>query len=207
MTNPPRPRPRPRFRSSLRVAALIAVVAAAPLSGQAAQAALRPQPSGLASTQVTLAYPQGQAPAGAKNAVIRIDYGQPHLRGRKLHTADLVPLDKPWRTGANALTTLTTDVDLVLGGATLSKGTYALFTLPSQAGWKLIIQKSVGQSPTEYTAEHDVARVDLRREQLSAPVESMTFWLVPSTSTTGPARGELRLAWGTVALSTEWSMK
>jgi len=83
MTNPTLP---------TRFTAVVALVLAA--STLSAQSALRPQPSGLASTQVTLAYPQGQAPAGAKNSIIRIEYGQPHLRGRTLHTPDLVPYDK-----------------------------------------------------------------------------------------------------------------
>ncbi|HEY9225715.1 MAG TPA: DUF2911 domain-containing protein [Gemmatimonadaceae bacterium] len=172
-----------------------------------AQAIQRPQPSGLAVTQVTLAFPAGQAPAGSKNSIIRIEYGQPHLRGRTMHTPDLVPYDKPWRTGANALTTLTTDVDLTLGGTRLPKGSYALFTLPSASGWKLIIQKSVGQSPTEYSATNDVARVDLRVRPLAEPLESFTMWLIPSTDTTGPARGELRMAWGKVSLSTDWAAR
>jgi hypothetical protein len=37
-------------------------------------------------------------------------------------------------------------------------------------------------------------------------MESLTFWLIPSTQP-GPARGELRLAWGTVALSADWVTK
>jgi hypothetical protein len=172
-----------------------------------AQPMQRPQPSGLASTQVTLAYPAGQAPAESKNSIIRIEYGQPHLRGRAMHTPDLVPYDKAWRTGANGLTTLTTDVDLVVGSTTLPKGAYALFTLPSRSGWKLIIQKSVGQSPTEYSEANDVARVDLRVEQTAAPLESLTMWLIPSADPTGPARGELRIAWGTASLSTSWQAK
>ena len=180
---------------------IVSFLAAGTLHAQATQ---RPQPSGWAATQVTLAYPAGQAPPGSKNSVVRVEYGQPHLRGRTLHTADLVPYDKAWRTGANALTTLSTDVDLVLGGATLAKGTYALFTLPSASGWKLIIQKSVGQSPTEYNAANDVARVDLRTRKLAEPLESLSIWLIPSTDTAGPARGELRLAWGTVGLWTDW---
>ena len=172
-----------------------------------AQAVQRPQPSGLGVTQVTLAYPAGQAPAGSKNSIIRVEYGQPHLRGRTMFTPDLVPYDQPWRTGANALTTLTSDVDLAIGNATLPKGTYALFTLPSRAGWKLIFQKSVGQSPTEYSQANDVARVDLRVQQLASPIESLTMWLIPAIDTTGPARGELRIAWGTTSLSTPWTVK
>jgi len=176
-------------------------------SGISAQPIQRPQPSGLASTQVTLAYPQGQAPAGSKNSIIRIEYGQPHLRGRTLHTADLVPYDTPWRTGANGLTTLSTDVDLVIGGTSLSKGTYALFTLPSRSGWKLIVQRNVGQSPTDYNQANDVARINLRAQQLTMPIESLSIVLVPSTDATGPARGELRIAWGTVGLSTDWTAR
>jgi hypothetical protein len=182
--------------------ALLAGAAATSL----AQSGLRPQPSGLAAPQVTLAYPAGMGPADAKPAIIRVDYGQPHLRGRTLHTDSLVPYDKPWRTGANALTTLTTEVDRVLGTATLPKGVYVLFTLPSRAGWKLLIQKSVGQSATEYDAANDVARVDLRVAKLASPLESLTMWLLPSTAP-GPARGELRIAWGTFLVSTDWSVK
>lgn len=200
------------YHSLMRISFLlpaVSVVAGLLLSAStlSAQAIQRPQPSGFAITQVTLAYPNGQAPADSKNSIIKIEYGQPHLRGRTMFTADLVPYDKPWRTGANNLTTLTTDVDLVIGNATIPKGVYALFTLPSQSGWKLMIQQSVGQSPTEYSEANDVARVDLRVQQLSSPIESLTMWLIPSTETTGPATGELRIAWGTTSLSTTWQAK
>ena len=184
-----------------------AIVLAAPATAHA-QSGLRPAPSGRATAEVTLAPPRGAAPAGAATqpATIRLDYGQPHLRGRRLHTDDLVPYDKPWRTGANAVTTLATDVDLVLGGMTVPKGTYVLYTLPSRAGWKLIVQRSAGQSPTEYDPTHDVGRVELRQHALASPIESFSMWLIPSTEP-GAARGELRMAWGTAALSTEWSVK
>jgi hypothetical protein len=188
---------------TLLTLALVTLIAST-LSAQAVQ---RPQASGLAVTQVTLAYPAGQAPAGAKNSIIRLEYGQPHLRGRAMFTPDLVPYDKAWRTGANNLTTLTTDVDLTIGTATLPKGNYALFTLPSRAGWKLIFQQNVGQSPTEYSEANDVARVDLRVQELASPIESLTMWLIPGTDTTGPAQGELRIAWGTTALSVPWTVK
>src|SRR4051812_22226293 len=170
-----------------------------------AQAALRPAPSGRATSEVSLVYPQGQAPAGAQPMSIRLDYGQPHLRGRVLHTDSLVPYDKAWRTGANAATTLKTDVDLVLGGATLPKGSYVLYTLPSRAGWKLIIQRPANQT-ADYDPSLDITRVDMRQQSLASPVESLTMWLIPSTQV-GAARGELRMAWGTTSLSTDWMVK
>jgi len=173
-----------------------------------AQAQLRAAPSGRATSEVTLAFPREQgaeAPQDAQPTTIKLDYGQPHLRGRALHTDSLVPYDKPWRTGANNPTTLTTGVDLVLGGAAIPAGTYVLYTLPSKASWKLIVQRSTGQSG-DYDPAHDVARVDLRRQTLAVPLESLTMWLIPSTAP-GAARGELRLAWGTNLLSTDWAVK
>lgn len=174
-------------------------------------ALLRPAPSGRATSEVALAYPrpQGQPAAGADTAtrVIRVDYGQPHLRGRRILTDSLVPYDQPWRTGANAPTTLRTDVPLTLGGAAIAPGTYVLYTLPTRAGWKLIVQRSADPTVAgPYDQANDVARVDLRRRALATPIESLTMWLIPSTQP-GPARGELRLAWGTEELSVDWAVR
>ena len=187
-----------------------------------AQPALTAAPSTRATTEVTLSYPRQAPPAGAPAAAapapaaqqppvaIRIDYGQPHLRGRTLNTDSLVPFDKPWRTGANAATTLTTGTDLIIGGKPVPKGTYVLWTLPSRAGWKLIVQKSDApatmQAAMVYDAANDVATIDLRQQTLAAPIESLTMWLIPATGP-GPARGELRMAWGTIGLSTDWSVR
>ena len=177
-----------------------------------AQPGLRPAPSGRATSTVTLTVPrEPSAPAPAAGApaeapvTIVLDYAQPHLRGRALHTDSLVPYDKPWRTGANDATTLTTGVDIVLGGASLSAGKYALYTIPSRGDWKLIIQKFADQT-ADYKPELDVARVDLRKRTLAEPVESLTMWLIPSTAP-GNASGELRLAWGASLVSTTWTVK
>lgn len=181
------------------VAAIVAIVP----SHISAQATLRPHPSGRASSEVVLAYPQGQAPAGTGNVSIKVDYGVPHLRGRTVHVGDVVPYDAAWRTGANASTTLTTGANLRIGGVAVPAGTYVIYTLPTRQGSTLILQKPVGQSATAYDAAHDVARIPLRTSTLAQSIESLTIWLIPSTATDA-ARGEFRLAWGTVQLSTDW---
>jgi hypothetical protein len=143
---------------------------------------------------------QGQpAPTPLK---IRIDYGQPHARGRKV-MHDVVKLDEVWRLGANAATEFSTDVDLVLGGATIPKGKYTLFTLPTKAGWKLIVNKKTGEWGTEYDASADLVKVDLKARTLAEPVESLQITLVPGDG----AKGTLTIAWGTAFLSTEWAAK
>lgn len=191
-------------------AVLIALTSAASLT---AQPTLRPALSGRATSVVTLAVPRDPSVANAPPAAgpteppitIKLDYGQPHLRGRTLHTDSLVPYDKPWRAGANDPTTLTTAVDLVVGGAQVPAGTYVLYALPTRGDWKLIIQKSAGQTG-DYNPAHDIARVDLRRRTLAEPVESLTMWLIPSPAP-GKAQGELRIAWGLSAVSTTWAVK
>lgn len=178
----------------------------------AAQGPMQVAPSGRATSQVTLTLVDSVARAAAKPAIIKIDYGQPHLRGRKLLTDSLVAYDKLWRMGANNATTLTTDVDLVLGGKSLPKGTYELQSMPSHTGWKLIVQKEgtraalpVG-AEMQYDPTKDVAQVDLRQTTSTAPVESLTMWLIPSRGPGKPA-GQLVISWGTVSLATDWAMK
>jgi hypothetical protein len=179
-------------------------VAAAPSAR--AQTALRAAPSTRATSEVSLTPAEPQAGAAAKPLLIRLDYGQPHLRGRTLHTDSLVPYDKPWRAGANAATRLTTDVDLVIGGSALVKGTYVLFLLPSSAGWKLLVLKNGPEAEVTYDAANEIARIDMRRRTLTEPVESLTMALIPVTGAV-PARGELRVSWGTFAVSVDWSVK
>ena len=187
----------------MRSIAVYAGVAMLLAAGQLdAQTGLRPQPSGRATSEVVLEYPEGQAPAGATNATIRVDYGVPHLRGRALHTGELVPYDAAWRTGANAVTTFTTGVNLRIGGVAVPAGSYVVYTLPSRQGWKLILQKPANQTAA-YDAKHDFAHIDLQHAVLSQPLESLSIWLIPSTATDA-ARGELRMSWGTSQLSTDW---
>ena len=200
-------------RSRVGAAALLALSAASAMAQDAAQpsaSGLRAQPSTRGRATVTLTRGQGDRTP----AQVTIDYGQPHARGRAVVGSALVPYEQVWRTGANAATSLTTDVDLVIGGAVVPKGSYTLYTHPSRSGWKLIINKNTGQWGTEYSEQHDLARVDLRLRQLQEPLDSFTIWLVPDVTrsasggiTGGLPRGVLRLAWGDVELSTDWSVR
>ena len=184
--------------------ALLLLVAAASLAAQAPSTQLVAAPSTRASTTVNLAAPDSVR--GVPPQQIRIDYGQPHLRGRTLHTGNLVPLDSVWRLGANAATVLDAGVDLVIGGQTLPKGKYALHALPTAAGWKLIVNRNTGDLGQGYIAAHDVFRVDLQKRTLPAAIESLTISLVPATQP-GTPRGDLRILWGTTELTTTWAMK
>ena len=188
---------------------LASVPAPAQQAAQSADAMLRAAPSTRARTTVEL-----RRRIGDRTPIrITVDYGQPHARGRTV-VGQIVPFDTPWRTGANEATSLVTDADITIGGTVVPKGSYTLYTLPSRNGWKLIINKNTGQWGTEYLAEHDLARVDLRARQLREPLDSFSIWLVPDVERNpqggiagGLSRGVLRLAWGDVELSTDWSLR
>lgn len=185
------------------IALALTVSGAEALRAQVTRDAL---PSGRGTTEVTLVDPRDPGPGTLEPITITLDYGQPHLRGRTLHTDSLVPYDRPWRSGANAATKLTSGVDLVLGGVNVQKGAYFVYTLPTRAGWKLMLQRDTGQNPGAYDAANDAARIDLRLRQLPMPIESLTMWLIPSRAPGAP-RGELRILWGHVELSTDWSVR
>ena len=191
------------MRMSRLLPLVLAVATTASLRAQP-PAAFTPAPSGRATTVVTLNPPRGTS--NAAPARIRIDYGQPHLRGRALHTDNLVPFDSVWRTGANEATSFETEVDVTIGGAAVPKGKYTLYSLPTSRGWTLIVNKNTGQWGTEYDAKHDLVRIPLRLRQLRDPVESLSIALVPAGSA-APAKGQLRIVWGTVDLSTDWAVK
>ena len=133
--------------------------------------------------------PRDTVRANVGGADIWIDYSRPMKRGREIF-GNVVPWNTVWRTGANAATQLNTSADLVVGGATVPAGKYTLWTLPTQTGWKLIINKQTGQWGTAYDSTQDLVRVDAKVEQLSTPVEQFGIAFQP---TTDPAA--LTLTW------------
>jgi hypothetical protein len=166
---------------------------------------LRQALSTRATAEATLGAPRVQGQPAPTPMKIRVDYGQPHARGRKI-VGGLIPVDTVWRFGANAATGFTSDVDLDLGGKLVPKGAYSLFSLLAKDGsWSLIVSKRTGEWGTEYDPKQDLVRVPVRARTLSEPVESFTVTLVPAGD--GSARGVLRFAWGTAEGSVDWAAK
>jgi hypothetical protein len=141
------------------------------------------QPLGLLSPRDTV-----RATIGSAHVVV--DYGRPHKRGREIF-GTVVPWNQVWRTGANAATGFTTDADLKVGDTTIPKGSYTIWTLPSQSAAKLIVNSQTGQWGTEYDSAKDLARLDMTAEALPQLVETFTIGIDPQ----GDHGGVLRLQW------------
>jgi hypothetical protein len=133
---------------------------------------------------------------------LSVVYGRPSARGRKI-MGGVVPYNQIWRTGANEATTIRTDADLVLGGKTVPRGTYSLYTLPSKSSWQLVMNKEIGQSGLVYHQQLDIARVKLQKSALRNHVERFTV----SIERVSPNSGVLKLAWEKTQLSIPFTMK
>jgi hypothetical protein len=114
--------------------------------------------------------PRDTARAVIDNATVLVDYGRPEMRGRTIF-GNVVPWDVVWRLGANAATQLITNKTLSFGRTIVKPGTYSLFALPSEKGWKLIINNQHGQWGTVYDESKDLARLALKTTRLKNPVE------------------------------------
>ena len=168
-----------RLRNCAVVLAAIAVCSVLACAQQ--DKSKRPSPPGSAECQF----------AGGKT--VHIDYSRPSMKGRKVF-GGLVSYDKEWRTGANEATTFVANTSLEVGGAKIPAGNYTLFTVPSQKQWTLIVSKKTGEWGIPYPGKsEDLARVPMRSEELSTPVEQFTI----SFERTALEACTLRLDWET----------
>ena len=143
-----------------------------------------------------VASPRDSARITLNGSMVTIDYGRPFRRGRAI-VGKVVPYNEVWRTGANEATSFVTEAEVVVGDVVVPRGSYSLYSLPSQRQWKLIINKETGQQGTQYDRALDLARIPLRRESLKSPVEQFTI----SIDRTGKDSCVLRLEWEFTSLS------
>ncbi|MGH2568629.1 MAG: DUF2911 domain-containing protein, partial [Bacteroidota bacterium] len=149
----------------------------------------------LAAQQPVLS-PQATAEIALDGKRLAIEYGQPSIRGRKI-MGDVVPYNKVWRTGTGKATTLVSTADFQLGDVEIPRGTYTLYTFPSAAQWKLIVNKQTGQWGTTYNADLDFARINLNVQTLRTPLENLTFRLERMQNNSGV----LKIEWERTSLS------
>lgn len=143
------------------------------------------------------------------NRVILV-YGSPNLKDPKKDGAvrkvwgGLVPYGKIWRLGSDEATLLITQKDIDLGGTALAGGAYSLYLQPEADGSaKLVVNKAIGQWGVDpYPAATEVARIALKKTELSSTVEQFTM----SVKKEGTG-GLLRLAWENLEYSVPYSVK
>ena len=144
------------------------------------------------------ASPHADVNATVGGKKLTISYGRPYKKGREIF-GGLVPWDKVWRTGADEATTLTTDGDVTIGDLKVPKGSYALFTVPGQKDWQLIVNKKAKQwGAYDYSAKDDLGKTTLKVSAAATPVEQLTIAVEPA----GDKKATLKISWDKTVAST-----
>ncbi len=119
-----------------------------------------------------------------------LSYSRPSVKNRIIW-GELVPWDKPWRTGANEATTFTAPDDVMVEGKKLAAGTYSIVTIPNKDEWTVIFNSDTALwFRTDYSESKDVLRVKVRPQTgLFQETMGITFENLTADS------GELVIAW------------
>ena len=176
---------------------------------------LPPSPPGQSAIQVGGTWVKtddGQRYEGGKWIVV--DYSRPMLKGRTnifgsgAEYGKAVMAGAPvWRAGANATTTLTTQVPLLIGGKRLEPGVYNVLVDLKPAGWTLILSTQERQpsfdpndkvrlsGANNYDPKFDVARVAMQVDTVDYKLEAFTITFINVTEKSAV----LAMAWDNVA--------
>jgi tetratricopeptide (TPR) repeat protein len=172
---------------------LILVAASAAATGLWAQAPAAPK----------LEFPSASPPATIKQRVgitdIEVNYSRPSMRGRKIF-GGLEPYGAVWRAGANQATKITFSTPVRFGGVDVEAGSYALFAVPGEQEWQVILNKVPGQwGAYRYDAANDAAKVRVKPMRLDRPVETFAIGF----SDIRQDSANLYLAWENVRVPVE----
>ncbi len=127
---------------------------------------------------------------------IELTYSRPNMRGRKIF-GDLVPYGKLWRTGANAATRIKFADDVSVGGVAVKAGEYALYTIPNQNEWEVVLNKGINNWGIDgYKESEDVARFKVKA--MNAPMQAETFTM--QFVNIMPSSADLRIVWDKTAV-------
>jgi hypothetical protein len=106
---------------------------------------------------------------------IEVVYSRPSMKGRKIF-GGLLPYGTVWRTGANNATKITFSTPVKLNGRDVEAGSYALYTIPGENEWTIILNKGVGKSGTQYDEKEDVMRFTTKPAHLEdTTIETFTI--------------------------------
>ncbi len=123
-------------------------------------------------------------------AEVAIDYSRPSIRGRKI-MGGLVPFNEVWRTGANASTKISFSLDAMLNGNKVAAGEYAIYTIPTENEWTIILSKNLTAGGNYPGETDDVLRFNVSSKTNSETVESFTISITDLKSNSA----NVRIAW------------
>ena len=88
---------------------------------------------------------------------IELTYSRPGIKGRQVfgENSELVPLGKPWRTGANSATKIHFSDSVNIGSVLLDSGSYVIYTIPNKTQWDVVFSKGTAYPGSDGFKESD----------------------------------------------------
>lgn len=130
-----------------------------------------------AQIQAPQASPAGKIEQVVGLTNVTIEYSRPGMRGRTIF-GDLIPYGEIWRTGANANTIITFSDDVKINGKELKKGSYSIYTIPSEDSWEVIFYTTTDNWGVPQDWDESKVALKATAETMEMPVPMETFTIV-----------------------------
>ena len=128
---------------------------------------------------------------------IELTYSRPSIKGRKIF-GDLVPYNAVWRTGANAATIIKFNEPVEMGGKKIDTGSYALYSIPNDGSWEIILNKGITNWGSDgYKQTDDVVRFKVNTMKMKEAAETFTMQF----ANIKPESCELHIMWDKTAVA------
>ena len=125
--------------------------------------------------------PRTEYTSQADGLSLVIDYGSPSVKDRAIW-GDLVDYDKVWRAGADEVTAITFENDVIVEGNAVLAGTYGFFIIPhTDTDWDIILNEEWSKEEHDvwgaydYKEDKDVLRFTVAPISMSESVENLNY--------------------------------
>jgi hypothetical protein len=106
---------------------------------------------------------------------ITLTYSRPNVKGRKIF-GETEPYNLVWRTGANNATTIKFTDEVTVEGNKIPAGEYALFSIPGENEWTIILNKTAKQwGAYSYDEKADLLRFKVKPVNTEQLTETLTM--------------------------------
>lgn len=107
---------------------------------------------------------------------VMVEYSRPGVKGRTIFADNgLVPFGEIWRTGANQATKITFSDDVMVAGAEVPAGSYAILSKPMADKWEVMFFTYESGSWNSYVEKTPAATVSAKSASFPGKVENFTI--------------------------------
>jgi hypothetical protein len=157
--------------------------------------------TGLIASDTLKGSPHRTAMTTVNGAHLHIEYNSPGVKGRIIW-GGLVPYNTVWVTGAHKATTIECNKDFRIGDKVVKAGKYALFTIPGERDWSVMLNRNHDQHlADDYNVAENVVNLKV------VPKENqLTQRLSYKVMKTADQHGLIEMSWEKIKIEIPFSI-